>query len=84
MSGAAGGYFNVGIPLVVFGITITFVVIAVLDLVCELKGWPPVGRRGQVWAHRSPLLAMALLVLLGALLQHFFWHDIVFDPRAGH
>ncbi len=47
--------------------------IAALDAVLEAGHWVPIDQRLQTWSGRYPYFAVALTVVLGALLGHFFW-----------
>lgn len=47
--------------------------IAALDAVFEAGRWEPIDQRLQAWSGRYPYFAVALSLLLGALLGHFFW-----------
>jgi hypothetical protein len=41
--------------------------------VLEAGRWEPIDSRLQTWSGRYPYFAVALSVLLGAMLGHFFW-----------
>jgi hypothetical protein len=47
--------------------------IAAVDAVLEAGRWEPIDQRLQTWSGRYPYFAVALSVLLGGLLGHFFW-----------
>jgi hypothetical protein len=47
--------------------------IAALDAVLEAGRWVPIDQRLQTWSGRYPYFAVALALLLGAMLGHFFW-----------
>jgi hypothetical protein len=47
--------------------------IAAVDAVLEAGRWEPIDRRLQTWSGRYPYFAVALSLLLGAMLGHFFW-----------
>jgi hypothetical protein len=66
--------------VVPFGISIVGLVvlammfgIAALDAVLEAGRWVPIDQRLQTWSGRYPYFAVALALLLGAMLGHFFW-----------
>jgi hypothetical protein len=47
--------------------------IAAVDAVLEAGRWEPIDQRLQTWSGRYPYFAVALSLLLGAMLGHFFW-----------
>jgi hypothetical protein len=67
----AGGW-RWGIIAVVAFLTIVLAAIAAFDAYLEATGSPPIAARLQVWARRYPLFSAIVIVLLGAMLAHFF------------
>jgi hypothetical protein len=61
-----------GIFGVVAFLTAVSVAIAGFDAYLEATGVPPIGARLQVWARRYPLVSAGAILLLGAMLAHFF------------
>lgn len=55
-------------------VMLVFLVVAVADLTLELRHRPMLGRYLRNWANAYPLFAGFLVVFLGALVGHFFWH----------
>ena len=62
-----------GITIVALVVLAMLFGIAAVDAVLEAGRWEPIDRRLQTWSGRYPYFAVALSVLLGALLGHFFW-----------
>jgi hypothetical protein len=67
----AGGW-RWGIAGVVAVLTIALAAVAAFDAYLQTTGSPSVAARLQVWARRYPLFSGAVIVLLGAMLAHFF------------
>lgn len=44
-----------------------------LDVMAELAGRRTIGQRIQRWAGRYVVLSSGIVLVLGALLAHFFW-----------
>lgn len=63
----------IGISIVALVVLAMMFGIAAIDAVLEAGRWVPIDRRLQTWSGRYPYFAVALSVLLGALLGHFFW-----------
>jgi hypothetical protein len=63
----------IGISIVALVVLAMMFGIAAVDAVLEAGRWVPIDRRLQTWSGRYPYFAVALSVLLGALLGHFFW-----------
>lgn len=63
----------VGITIVALVVLAMMIGIAAVDAVLEAGRWEPIDRRLQTWWGRYPYFAVALSVLLGAMLGHFFW-----------
>jgi hypothetical protein len=61
-----------GIRWVVIAITAGFCLVALTDLYFQLRRWRSVSTRLQGWARHYPLYSGLLILLLGALLAHFF------------
>jgi hypothetical protein len=62
-----------GITIVALVVLAMLFLIAAVDAVLEAGRWEPIDQRLQTWSGRYPYVAVALSVLLGALLGHFFW-----------
>ena len=62
-----------GITIVALVVLAMLFGIAAIDAVLEAGRWEPIDGRLQTWSGRYPYFAVALSVLLGALLGHFFW-----------
>ncbi len=63
----------IGITIVALVVLAMMIGIAAVDAVLEAGRWEPIDRRLQTWSGRYPYFAVAVSVLLGALLGHFFW-----------
>jgi hypothetical protein len=63
----------IGITVVALVVLAMMIGIAAVDAVLEAGRWEPIDRRLQTWSGRYPYFAVAVSVLLGALLGHFFW-----------
>jgi hypothetical protein len=63
----------IGISILALVVLAMMFAIAALDAVLEAGRWEPIDSRLQTWSGRYPYFAVALAVLLGALLGHFFW-----------
>ena len=55
-------------------VVLVFLVVAVADLVLEVRQQRSLGQYLRSWANAYPLFAAFLVTLLGALVGHFFWH----------
>jgi len=55
-------------------VVLVFLVLAVSDLVLELRQQRTLGQYLRSWANGYPLFAGFLVIFLGALLGHLFWH----------
>jgi hypothetical protein len=62
-----------GITVVALVVLAMLFGIAAIDAVLEAGRWEPIDGRLQTWSGRYPYFAVALSVLLGAMLGHFFW-----------
>ncbi len=67
----AGGW-RWGITAVVAFLTLALAAVAAFDAYLEATDSPSIAARLQVWARRYPLFSGAVIVLLGAMLAHFF------------
>jgi hypothetical protein len=63
----------IGISIVALVVLAMMFGIAAVDAVLEAGRWEPIDQRLQTWSGRYPYFAVALSLLLGALLGHFFW-----------
>ncbi len=55
-------------------VVLVFLVLAVSDLVLEVRQQPTLGQHLRSWANGYPLFAGFFVIFLGALLGHLFWH----------
>jgi hypothetical protein len=63
--------YSVGMAWVIWVITGIGVIVACVDVVCDLKDWPTVSDQIGDWSLRNPWPARALVALLFILLAHF-------------
>lgn len=66
------GAWRLGISLVIVSLTLFFAGVAVVDIIYEYQRRPPIGVRVQRWSRRYRFWSLALILLYGALLAHFF------------
>jgi len=66
---------ELGLRALTFVVLLGFSALALLDFVCELTRRRSLGQRFQTWARRYPLYAFGLVIVLGALIAHFFWQE---------
>ena len=69
------------VRVLIAGLLIVMIVVALLDLIFELKYLPSVAQHLQTWSGKHPLLAVGLVAVLGAMVGHFFLWPIPPDPR---
>lgn len=74
------GTFRDGIAYVVLFISLVFIAITVLDILCDAKGWPSIGYRVQGWSRRNPGFKFGLLLALAMLMAHFLLNAIHYPP----
>jgi hypothetical protein len=55
---------------------LTFLAIAVVDAVLAALRVPPVGVRMHRWSRHHPSFTAAMILILGALIGHFFTRDL--------
>lgn len=54
-------------------VIVVLLVLILLDVKAELVGGRTIGQRIQRWAGRYIVLSSGIVLVLGALLAHFFW-----------
>jgi hypothetical protein len=80
MSGDAAAVLETGLRALALVALLAMCALAVLDFVCELTRRRSIGQRFQTWSRRYPMYAFALVLVLGALLGHFFWQEATAPP----
>jgi hypothetical protein len=80
VSGSAAAVLETGFRALALVVLVAMGALAVLDFVCELTRRRSIGQRFQTWSRRYPMYAFALILVLGALLGHFFWQEVTSPP----
>lgn len=80
MNGEEAAILELGLRALALVVLVTLCVLAVLDFVCELTRRRSLGQRFQTWSRRYPVYAFGLIVVIGALLGHFFWQEATSPP----
>ena len=80
MSGDAAAVLETGLRALALVVLLAMGALAVLDFACELTRRRSIGQRFQTWSRRYPMYAFALILVLGALLGHFFWQEATSPP----
>jgi hypothetical protein len=80
VSGDAAAVLETGLRALALVVLLAMCALAVLDFVCELTRRRSIGQRFQTWSRRYPVYAFALILVLGALLGHFFWQEATTPP----
>jgi len=75
VSGDAAAVLELGLRVLALLVLVALSTLAALDFVCELTRRRSLGQRFQTWSRRYPLYALALILVVGALLGHFFWQE---------
>jgi hypothetical protein len=75
VSGDAAAVLETGFRALALVVLVGLGALAGLDFVCELTRRRSLGQRFQTWSRRYPVYAFALILVLGALLGHFFWQE---------
>jgi hypothetical protein len=75
VSGDAAAVLELGLRVLFLLVLVTMGTLAALDFVCELTRRRSLGQRFQTWSRRYPVYALALILVVGALLGHFFWQE---------
>lgn len=65
------GSYTAGIVGVILTIAVGLSFISLLELVCEIKGWPTISARVEEWSDKNPWLARALITVVFVFLAHF-------------
>jgi hypothetical protein len=63
-----------GLALATAIVVVLLLVIAAVDLYLEVRHQRILGQYMRRWASAYPLFSGFLVILLGAMLGHFFWH----------
>lgn len=66
-------FARIGIPLLAATVLGLLLVVTLLDLYFEYRGWRPIAQRVERWSRNYPLFAAGLAAVFGALIGHFFW-----------
>ena len=61
------------LALLVFGVLLG---LGLLDLYWEVRRYHSLAHRIQTWSRSHPAYGLAVLLLVGALLSHFFWQEL--------
>lgn len=64
--------YRVGVAIVVGGIFVILVVVALIELWCELLNIPSLSARIDAWTQKRRWFALGLIVGWAMLLAHFF------------
>ena len=75
MSAALAAMLQEGLRALSLLVLLTLAALAALDFVAELTRSRSLGQRFQTWSRRFPLYAFLLILIVGALLSHFFWQE---------
>jgi len=70
------GTYTTGVVYVIWAITFALVFISVLELICELKGWPTISHRVEDWSDKNPWFSRGLITVLFVFLAHFFLNPL--------
>lgn len=60
------------VRVLIGALLVVMIIIAVLDVFFELRRLPSIAQHLQTWSGEHPLLAAGLVVVLGAMVGHFF------------
>jgi H+/Cl- antiporter ClcA len=66
---------ELGLRALALVVLLAMCALAVLDFVLEATRRRSLGQRFRTWSRRYPLYAFALILVVGALLSHFFWQE---------
>ena len=80
MTGQEAADLELGLRILALVVLVAMCALAALDFACELTRRRSVGQRFQTWSRRYPMYAFALIVVVGALLGHFFWQEATSPP----
>lgn len=80
MTGQEAADLELGLRILALVVLVAMCALAALDFVCEATRRRSVGQRFQTWSRRYPMYAFALIVVIGALLGHFFWQEATSPP----
>jgi len=80
MSGGEAAVLETGLRALALVVLLVLGALAVLDFVCELTRRRSLGQRFQTWSRRYPLYSFVLILVLGAVLGHFFWQEATSPP----
>lgn len=68
--------FSMGISLVIVFVFGMLFGIVVLDIICDRKGWPPIGQRVHAWSSANVWFSAVFLLTLWTLLAHFLLNTV--------
>ena len=80
MTGDEAAVLELGLRALALVVLLAMCALAVLDFVCELTRRRSLGQRFQTWSRRYPIYSFALILVIGALLAHFFWQEATAPP----
>jgi hypothetical protein len=80
VTGQEAADLELGLRILALVVLVAMCVLAALDFVCEVTRRRSLGQRFQTWSRRYPMYAFALIVVIGALLGHFFWQEATSPP----
>jgi hypothetical protein len=80
VSGGEAAILELGLRTLALLVLLAMCGLAVLDFACELTRRRSLGQRFRTWSRRYPLYAFALILVVGALLGHFFWQETTSPP----
>jgi hypothetical protein len=68
--------FATGVSLVIIFVFGMLFGIAMLEIVCDRNGWPPIGQRVHAWARQNAWFSAVFLLALWTLLTHFLLNPV--------
>jgi hypothetical protein len=80
VTGEEAAILEVGLRALALLVLVAACALAVLDFLCEVTRRRSLGQRFRTWSRRYPLYAFALILVVGALLGHFFWQEATSPP----
>jgi hypothetical protein len=64
---------QVAITVIALLVILALLAVVLVDVSLEVRGRRPIGRRIQRWSRRYVVVSTLLVLVVGALLGHFFW-----------
>lgn len=61
------------IMIIALAVIVVLLVLTLVDVYLEVRHQRTIGQRIQRWARRYVILSTGIVLVLGALLAHFFW-----------